>query len=63
MSANPTLKPAGGSSIFHSNLSLSKLTKQMIEQLFLLYVDAINLFIQFAKVDDLRSNDIMSQPL
>ena len=26
-------------------------------------MDAINLFIQFAKVEDLRSNDIMSQHL
>ena len=30
--ANQILKPVGGSSIFHSNLSLSKLTKQRIEQ-------------------------------
>ena len=61
MLANLILKPAGASSIFHSNLSLSKLTKQWIEQLPMFYVDAINLFIQFAKVEDLRSNDIMSQ--
>ena len=63
MLANLILKPVRGSSIFHSNLSLSKLTKQRIEQLPLFYVDAINLFIQFAKVEDLRSNDIMSQHL
>ena len=61
--ANLILKSVGGSSIFHSNLSLSKLTKQRIEQLPLFYVDAINLFIQFAKVEDLSSNDIMSQHL
>ena len=61
--ANLILKPVGGSSIFHSNLSLSKLTKERIEQLPLFYVDAINLFIQFAKVEDLNSNDIMSQHL
>ena len=60
---NLILKPVGGSNIFHSNLSLSKLTKQRIEQLPLFYVDAINLFIQFAKVEDTRSNDIMSQHL
>ena len=60
MLATLILKPVGGSSIFHSNLSLSKLTKQRIEQLPLLCVDAINLFIPFAKVEDLRSNDIMS---
>ena len=63
MLANLILKPAGGSSIFHSNLSLSKLTKQRIEQLPLFYVDAINLFIQFDKVEDLSSDDIMSQHL
>ena len=63
MLANLSLKPVGGSSIFHSNLSLSKLTKQWIEQLSLFYVDAINLFIQFPKVEDLRSYDIMSQHL
>ena len=56
MLANLTLKPAGGSSVFHSNLSMSKLTKQMITKLPLLYVDAINLFIQFAKIEDLSSN-------
>ena len=61
--ANLILKPVGGSSIFHSNLSLSKLSKQRIEQLPLFYVDVINLFIQFAKVEDLSSNDIMSQHL
>ena len=61
--ANLILKSVGGSSIFHSNLSLSKLTKQRIEQLPLFYVDAINLFIHFAKVEDLSSNDIMSQHL
>ena len=61
--ANLILKSVGGSSIFHYNLSLSKLTKQRIEQLPLFYVDAINLFIQFAKVEDLSSNDIMSQHL
>ena len=61
--ANLILKSVGGSSIFHSNLSLSKLTKQRIEQLPLFYVDAINLFIQFAKVEDLSSNDITSQHL
>ena len=61
--ANLILKSVGGSSIFQSNLSLSKLTKQRIEQLPLFYVDAINLFIQFAKVEDLSSNDIMSQHL
>ena len=33
--ANLILKPVGGSSIFHSNLSLSKLTKQRIEQYYL----------------------------
>ena len=55
--ANLILKPVGGSSIFHSNLSLSKLIKQRIEQLILFYVNAINLFIQFAKVEDLRSNE------
>ena len=58
-----TLKPVGVSSIFHSNLSLSKLNKPRIEQFPLFYVDAINLFIQFAKVKDLRSNDIMSKHL
>ena len=47
--ANLILKIVGGSNIFHSNLSLSKLTKQRIEQLPLFHVDAINLFIQFAK--------------
>ena len=61
--ANLILKSLGGNSILHSNLSLSKLTKQRIEQLPLFYVDAIKLFIQFAKVEDLRSNDIMSQHL
>ena len=61
--ANLILKSVGGSSIFHSNLSLSKLTKQRIEQLPLFYVDAIDLFIHFAKVEDLSSNDIMSQHL
>ena len=61
--ANLILKPVGGSSIFHSNLSLSKLTKQKIEQLPLFYVDAIDLFIQFAKVEELSSNDVMSQHL
>ena len=63
VSANLILKPVGGSSIFHSNLLLSKLTKQRIEELPLFYVDAINLFMQFAKVDDLSGNDIMSQHL
>ena len=61
--ANLFLKPVGGRGIFHSNLSSSKLTKQRIEQLPLFYVDAINLFIQFAKVEDLSSNDIMPQHL
>ena len=61
--ADLILKPVGRSSMFHSSLSLSKLTKQRIEQLPLFYVDAINLFIQFAKVEDLSSNDIMSQHL
>ena len=61
--ANLILKPVGGSSIFHSNLLLAKLTKQRIGQLPLFYVDAIYLFIQFAKVEDLSSNDIMSQHL
>ena len=61
--ADLILKSVGGSSIFHSNLSLAKLTKQRIEHLPLFYVDAINLFIQFAKVEDLSSNDIMSQHL
>ena len=61
MLANLILKPAGGSSVFHSNLSLSKLTKQRIEQFPLFYVDAINLLIQFAEVEDLCSNDIISQ--
>ena len=46
--ANLILKPVGGSSKFHPYLSLSKLIKQMIEQLPLFYVDAINLFIQYA---------------
>ena len=63
VSANLILKPVGGSSLFHSNLSLCNLTNQRVEQLPLFYVDAINLFIQFAKVEDLRSNDIMSQYL
>ena len=42
---------------------MSKLTKQRIEQLLLFYVNAINLFIKYAKVEELRSNDIMSQHL
>ena len=49
--------------VYSTKIYQSKLTKQRIEQLPLFYVDAINLFIQFAKVEDLRSNDIMSQHL
>ena len=54
------LKSVGGNSIFHSNLSLSKLTKQRIEQLPLFYVDAINLFIHFAFI--LRQNSPIYDP-
>ena len=52
------LKPVSGSRIFHLNLSLSKLAKQKIEKLHAWYVDAINVFIEFAKVEDLGNSDI-----
>ena len=62
--ANLILKPVGGrSSIFLSNLSMSKLIKKRTKKLPLFNVDAINLLMQFSEVEDLTSNDVMSQHL
>ena len=61
--ANEILRPVGGCSIFHINLSLSPETRQELQNLPSYYKDMINLFTKFADIEDLSNEEIMGQGL
>ena len=63
--ANEILRPMGGCSIFHINLSLSSETRQELRNLPSYYKDMINLFTKSAniKLEDLSNKETMGQCL
>ena len=63
MIANEILRPVGGCSIFHTNLSMSSETRRELRNLPSYYKDIINLFTKFANIDDLSNEEIMEQCL
>ena len=61
--ANDILRPVGGCSVFHINLSLSLETRQELQNILSYYKDMINLFTKFGNIEDLSNEEIMGQCL